>query len=102
MRVPVTLVSCAALLAPFLLQAQAAQALPAFPGAQGFGTETTGGRGGVVLVVTNLNGSGPGSFRAAMMSTQRRIIVFRVSGVIDLAGDISLEEAHSNVTVLGQ
>ena len=94
-------VGCAALVALFL-QARPAHALPAFPGAQGFGTETTGGRGGVVLVVTTLNGSGPGSFRAAMLSTQPRIIVFRVSGVIDLGGDIALTEAHSRVTVLGQ
>jgi pectate lyase len=102
MRTPSTLACCAALLAPLVLQVRAAHALPAFPGAQGFGTETTGGRHGVVLVVTNLNGSGPGSFRAAMMSTQRRIIVFRVSGVIDLGGDIALQEANSYVTVLGQ
>jgi pectate lyase len=101
MRTPATLVFGAALLAPFL-PARPAQALPAFPGAQGFGTETTGGRHGVVLVVTTLAGSGPGSFRAAMMSTQRRIIVFRVSGVIDLGGDIALSEANSYVTVLGQ
>jgi pectate lyase len=101
MRTPARLVFCAALLAP-VLQARPGHALPAFPGAQGFGTETTGGRHGVVLVVTTLAGSGPGSFRAAMMSTQRRIIVFRVSGVIDLGGDIALAEANSYVTVLGQ
>jgi hypothetical protein len=95
------LLSCAALLA-LGLQARPVDALPAFPGAQGFGTETTGGRGGVVLVVTNLSGSGPGSFRQAMLTTQPRIIVFRVSGVIDLGGDIVLAEAHSRVTVLGQ
>jgi pectate lyase len=77
-------------------------ALPAFPGAEGFGTQTRGGRGGVVMVVTTLNGSGPGSFREAMLTTRPRIIVFRVSGVIDLGGDITLTEAHSNVTVLGQ
>jgi hypothetical protein len=56
----------------------------------------------VVLVVTNLNGSGPGSFRQAMLTTGPRIIVFRVSGVIDLGGDVALTEAHSGVTVLGQ
>ena len=101
MRAAAILVFGAALLASFL-PAGLVHALPAFPGAQGFGTETTGGRGGVVLVVTSLNGSGPGSFRAAMLTTGPRIIVFRVSGVIDLGGDVSLAEAHSNVTVLGQ
>ncbi len=85
-----------------LCQVQTASALPAFPGAEGFGTQTLGGRGGIVVVVSNLNGSGPGSFREAMMRTQPRIIVFRVSGVIDLGGDILVGEAQSYVTVLGQ
>ena len=80
----------------------AGNALPAFPGAEGFGINTLGGRGGPVLVVTNLNPSGPGSFREAMLTSGPRIIVFRVSGVIDLGGDISLTETHSNATVLGQ
>ena len=53
-------------------------------------------------MVTNRNSSGPGSFRQAMLTTGPRIIVFRVSGVIDLGGPIQLTEAHSNVTVLGQ
>jgi hypothetical protein len=101
MRARAQSVFCAALLAPFL-QVRPAHALPAFPGAQGFGTQTTGGRGGVVLVVTTLDGSGPGSFRQAMLTTGPRIIVFRVSGVIDLGGDVALAEAHSRVTVLGQ
>jgi hypothetical protein len=84
------------------VSALSSQALPAFPGAEGFGTQTPGGRGGPVLVVTTLAGSGPGSFREAMMASGPRIVVFRVSGVIDLAGDIALTEAQSHVTVLGQ
>ncbi len=79
-----------------------AGALPAFPGAEGFGTSTVGGRGGPVLLVTNHNASGPGSFRQAMLTPGPRIIVFRVSGVIDLGGNLDLTEAHSHVTVLGQ
>ncbi|MEZ4270396.1 MAG: hypothetical protein R3C68_02820 [Myxococcota bacterium] len=88
--------------AVFLFCAESASALPSFPGAEGFGTDTPGGRGGPVLVVTNHQASGPGSFREAMLTTGARIIVFRVSGVIDLGGPIELTEAHSNVTVLGQ
>jgi hypothetical protein len=85
-----------------LAQVRPLMALPAFPGAEGFGTTTTGGRGGKVKVVTTLNGSGPGSFREAMLAPEPRIIVFRVSGVIDLGGDITLTDAHNHVTVLGQ
>lgn len=85
-----------------LLGAEASVAIPAFPGAQGFGTTTVGGRGGPVMVVTNLNGSGSGSFREAMLSAGPRIIVFAVSGVIDLGGNIDLREENSYVTVLGQ
>ncbi len=84
------------------LSALAAHAQPAFPGAEGFGTQTPGGRGGPVRVVTTLAGSGPGSFQEAMMASGPRIIVFRVSGVIDLGGDITLTEAQSYVTALGQ
>jgi pectate lyase len=81
----------------------ASAALPVFPGAEGFGTTTTGGRGGSVCVVTTTAGSGAGSFRSCMMSTGPRIVVFRVSGVIDLEGtNIQLNESNSYVTVLGQ
>ena len=91
-----------AVLGLVLLQPPSAHALSAFPGAEGFGSQTPGGRGGPVLVVTTLAGSGPGSFRAAMMTPGPRMIVFRVSGVIDLGGDVTLTEAQSHVTVLGQ
>lgn len=79
------------------------KALPAFPGAEGFGALTPGGRGGRVLEVTNLNDSGPGSFRAALEATGKRIIVFRVGGTIDLKSDINITgEVHSYVTIAGQ
>src|SRR5262245_66365628 len=52
----------------------------AFPGAEGFGRFTTGGRGGKVLIVSNLDDDGPGSFRAAADAKFPRIIVFAVSG----------------------
>lgn len=78
-----------------------ARALPAFPGAEGFGSETPGGRGGVIKYVTNLNDSGPGSLRAALAATGPRIVVFRVGGTISLtSGHIQISNPY--VTVAGQ
>ena len=70
----------------------------AFLGAPGFGAEATGGRTGSIYVVTNLNDSGAGSFRDAV-SASNRIIVFAVSGQINLQSAVS---AKSNLTILGQ
>ena len=75
----------------------------AFPGAEGGGAYTAGGRGGAVIEVTNLNSSGPGSFREACLTTGARTIVFKVGGTIDLGGDvINMGPEHSNVTIAGQ
>jgi pectate lyase len=76
--------------------------LAAFPGAEGFGTDTPGGRGGRIYAVTTLEWEGPGSFSEALSATEPRIIVFRVSGVIDVPADLSLSEENSYVTVAGQ
>ncbi len=77
-----------------------AQTLPAFPGAEGFGSASVGGRGGVVIPVTNLNDSGIGSFRAACDATGPRIIVFRIGGTIFLQTPIILENPY--LTIAGQ
>ncbi len=70
----------------------------AFPGAEGFGKYTTGGRGGSVYHVTNLNDSGPGSFRDAV-SAPDRIVVFDVGGVIRISSRIVIKK---NIYIAGQ
>ena len=55
-----------------------ASGIPAFPGAEGYGSVATGGRGGQVIAVTNLDASGPGSLRAAVEAKGPRIVVFRL------------------------
>lgn len=72
--------------------------VPAFPGAEGCGAEASGGRGGRVIAVTNLNESGPGSFREAIESNGPRIVVFHVSGTIE--GSYRLK--NDDITIAGQ
>ncbi|UCE87085.1 MAG: pectate lyase [Deltaproteobacteria bacterium] len=83
-----------------IVRAASAQALPAFPGAEGFGADTPGGRGGRVIEVTNLNDAGPGSFRAAAEASGPRIVVFRIGGTIELDSRIDIE--HPYITIAGQ
>ena len=86
-------------MAAALVSAAALAQTPAFPGAEGHGRYVTGGRGGKVIHVTNLNDKGTGSFRAAVTGNSKKIIVFDVAGVIPLASDLTI---GANTTILGQ
>ncbi|WP_164489817.1 T9SS type A sorting domain-containing protein [Runella sp. SP2] len=75
-----------------------AQTIPSFPGAEGFGAVATGGRGGSVYYVTNLNCSGPGSLQNGLNQTGAKYILFKVSGVIPCAAEVF----KGDVTIAGQ
>lgn len=72
----------------------------AFPGAEGYGKYTWGGRGGRVFVVTNLNDSGPGSLREAVEAEGARIVTFAVDGTIELKSHLRIK--NDSITIAGQ
>lgn len=85
---------------PFHIHAQDSENIISFPGAEGFGRFATGGRGGIVIPVTNLNDDGPGSLREAVKMKEPRIVVFRVSGYIELKSPLVIK--YGNITIAGQ
>ena len=74
--------------------------IPAFPGAEGMGAYAIGGRGGEIYKVTNLNDSGSGSFREACEASGSRIVVFEVSGIINLKSTLEIRNPY--ITIAGQ
>ncbi len=99
---------------------QGASALPAFIGAEGYGAVATGGRGGSVIMVSTLNATGTGSLYEALRTPGDRVIIFNVSGIINLSGvpydpnnacpspcipvgnETVYQYGYGNVTILGQ
>lgn len=74
--------------------------IPAFPGAEGGGAYSLGGRGGKVIVVTSLEDSGPGTFREACETGGARIVVFNVSGIIHIKTPVIIRAPY--ITIAGQ
>jgi len=76
------------------------ETLPVFPGAEGYGALSIGGRGGRVIEVTNLNDSGPGTLREAIEVNEPRTVVFRVAGNIELSSNLTIRNPY--ITIAGQ
>ena len=75
--------------------------VPSFPTAQGGGATSVGGRGGIIMEVTNLNDSGSGSLRACVVASGPRTCIFRVAGIIPVtSGDLQINNPY--ITIAGQ
>jgi len=79
---------------------QTAESLAAFPGAEGSGADTPGGRGGEIMIVTSLEDDGPGSLREACVADEPRIVVFAVSGIVALESPLVIDDPF--ITLAGQ
>jgi pectate lyase len=77
-----------------------AESPAAFPGAEGYGATSVGGRAGKVLFVTNLDDNGEGSFRWAIEKAYPRTIIFAVSGTIILKSELRIRNSY--LTIAGQ
>jgi len=71
--------------------------IPAFPGAEGGGMYSFGGRGGKVYVVKSLDDSGPGTFREALEAGGPRVVVFNVAGIIHLKDRIRIRAPYITI-----
>jgi pectate lyase len=96
-KTAILLVSLCLLAGSLCVWSEAEEAIPAFPGAEGFGSKTPGGRGGKVVFVTNLSDSGPGSLRAACETAGPRTVVFRVGGLITLKTPLIISEPYLTI-----
>jgi len=86
--------------APQRLPASPSAAIPAFPGAEGFGAQSVGGRGGRVMLMTSLNDRGPGTLRACVEASGPRTCIFRTGGLITLESHLDITNPY--ITIAGQ
>jgi pectate lyase len=100
MKLKSKLFAAAIIFAAVLVIPTQVKAIPAFPGAEGFGAETVGGRGGRIYEVTNLNDTGSGSLRECVQASGARICIFKIGGSITLASDLNISNPF--ITIAGQ
>ena len=100
MKMMVILVKLATIILSITVIHSYAFALPAFPGAEGFGSDTVGGRGGKVFQITNLHDSGSGSLRECVEASGARMCTFTTGGTIILSSSLTIQNPY--ITIAGQ